>query len=188
MADAPKTPSDVPNAPGKTVEKKVEIKEIKEVAKEKELKFEVKEHKLEKIEIKDHKDLKIEKIEKNENKEHKDSKVEKLEKNEAKEHKDAKHEKVEQKEFKIEQKDFKIEQKEIGKLENPEKTLPKEKDGKEIFEGGGFDPGDPIQQRLATLEQNVAGLQHFIATGQRPDLSRGALSREPDRGTSSGGG
>jgi hypothetical protein len=179
MADTPRNPSDVPpNAPAKTLEKKVEIKEI---AKEKELKIEVKELKLEKIEIKEHKDLKIEKLEKNENKEHKDSKIEKLEKNEAKEHKDAKHEKFEQKEIKIEQK-------EIGKLELPEKTIPKEKDGKEIFEGGGIDPGDPLQQRLAALEQNVAGLQHFIATGQRPDLSRGALSREPDKGGTSSGG
>ena len=139
--------------------------------------------KVEKIEAKEHKDLKQEKIEKNEAKEHKDSKHEKVEKNEAKEHKDAKHEKVEKNELK-EHKDAKhekvekLEAKEISKIEHPEKQIAKEKDGKEIVEGPGTNPGDPIEQRLGALEQNVATMQHFITSGQRPDLSQGALSGE----------
>jgi len=140
------------------LEKKIEIKEFKE-----------KPEKIEKNEIKEHKDAKHEKIEKNELKEHKDAKHEKLEKNELKEHKDAKHEKLE----KIE----KLEQ-----LEHVEKQIPKEKDGKEIFEGPqGGDPGGPVEQRLAALEQSMANIQHFITSNQRPDLSRGALSGEADK-------
>ena len=176
MADDPKQPVD-----HKHLEKKVEIKEI---AKEKELKIEkieFKEHKdfkqekIEKIEAKEHKDAKLEKIEKNEFKEHKDAKQEKLEKNEFKEHKDAKHEKIE-----------KFEAKEHSKLELPEKPQGKEKDGKEIFEGPGGDPGGPIEQRLAALEQSMANMQHFITSSQRPDLSQGALSAEPDTKTGRG--
>jgi hypothetical protein len=139
--------------------------------------------KVEKIEAKEHKDLKQEKIEKNEAKEHKDSKHEKVEKNEAKEHKDAKNEKLEKNELK-EHKDAKhekiekLEAKEISKIEHPEKQIGKEKDGKEIFEGPGTNPGDPIEQRIGALEQNVATMQHFITSAQRPDLSQGALSGE----------
>lgn len=167
MADTPGNPAapPLPN-PGKPIEKnvkeKVEIKEIKE-------------NKVEKVEIKEHKDFKLEKVEKNESKEHKDAKVEKVEKNELKEHKDGKQEKLE----KIEFKEFKVEQKEITKIEGLEKQLAKEKDGKEIVETGNGNPGDPVQQRVSALEQSVATLQHFISTGQRPDLSRGALSGEP---------
>src|SRR5689334_12924207 len=102
------------------------------------------------------KDFKIEKVEKIEAKEHKDLKQEKIEKNEAKEHKDSKHEKI----------------------EKPEKQIGKEKDGKEISEGPGTNPGDPIEQRIGALEQNVATMQHFITSAQRPDLSQGALSGE----------
>lgn len=154
----------------KRLEKKLEIKEGKY-------------EKLEKIEFKEHKDLKHEKLEKNELKEHKDAKHEKLEKNEAKEHKDAKHEKSEKNELK-EHKDAKHEKvekpesKELSKLEHAEKPQGKEKDGKEIAEGPGTNPGDPVEQRLAALEQSVASLQHFITASQRPDLSRGALSAE----------
>jgi hypothetical protein len=132
-------------------------------------KLELKEAKIEKIEAKEHKDFKQEKLEKNEAKEHKDAKHEKVEKNEAKEHKDAKLEKVEKNEVK-----------EFSKLEQGEKPQGKEKDGKEIFEGPGTNPGDPVEQRIATLEQSVASLQHFITTNQRPDLSQGALSGETD--------
>src|SRR6185369_15009317 len=127
-----------------------------------------------KVEFKEIKEIKFEKnekIEKPEFKELKDHKHEKLEKNENKEHKDAKNEKLE-----------KPEHKEISKLENPEKPIGKEKDGKELVEGPQG-PGGPVEQRLALLEQNVASLQHFITSGQRPDLSRGALSAEPDAGT-----
>ena len=189
MADTPKNPptEDAAAKPTKEIEKlakeveklpKTEIKDTKEI-------------KTEKIEVKEHKDVKIEKLEKNENKEHKDAKNEKLEKNEFKEHKDAKHEKTEKNEIKehkdakhekaetkVETKEFKVEAKEIGKLEHPEKPIGKEKDGKELVDGPG-DPGN-IAERVGALEQSVSTLhQHFIASGQRPDLSRGALSGEP---------
>jgi hypothetical protein len=159
--------------PAKNVEKKVEFKEIKE--------FKVEKHeKLEKSELKEFKDHKHEKLEKNEAKEHKDAKLEKLEKNEAKEHKDAKHEKLEKNEIK-EHKDAKqeklekLESKEISKLENPEKPIAE-------GPGGPGGPGGPVEERLAMLEQSMASMQHFITSGQRPDLSRGALSAEPDAG------
>ena len=148
------------------------------LAPEKPIKIEAKDNfKIEKNEIKEHKDAKHEKLEKNETKEHKDAKHEKLEKNEFKEHKDAKHEKIEKNEIKehkdakhekIEHKEKieKIERKEIAKLEHPEKV---------IFEGPIRENGNPVEARLAALEQK---LQHFIDTAQRPDLSRGALSGE----------
>jgi hypothetical protein len=166
-----------PTPTPKLTDKKTEIKESIKIEKV---------EKLEKPEFKEHKDLKNEKLEKNEAKEHKDAKHEKAEKNEAKEHKDAKHEKLEKNELK-EHKDAKLEKaekneaKELAKLESPEKQLPKEKDGKEIVEGPIVNPDDPIAQRLAALEQQVANLQHFITSAQRPDLSRGALSEEPDK-------
>ena len=174
---APKSPTDQPGSA-------TSLKAIEKLAKTE--KIEAKEHKiekLEKIETKEHKDLKLEKIEKNESKEHKDTKNEKLEKNESKEHKDAKNEKAEKNEIK-EHKDAKhekvekLESKEVSKIEAPEKPQGKEKDGKEIVEGPGTNPGDPVEQRVANLEQNVASLQHFITSSQRPDLSRGALSGE----------
>lgn len=158
-------------------------------------KIEFKEAIKEKVEFKEHKDAKFEKSEKNEAKEHKDAKHEKLEKNETKEHKDTKQEKLEKNEAK-ENKDNKhetkeiakhekFEQKEFSKGEIPEKQLIKEKDGKEIREGGidlPVGPGDPIDQRLAAVERSLAEMQHFISTGQRPDLSQGALTGEADRG------
>jgi hypothetical protein len=171
MSDRHSDPAGRPERPQipKHLEKKLELKEGKiEKIEAKEHK-DFKQEKLEKNEAKEHKDTKQEKLEKNEAKEHKDAKVEKVEKNELKEHKDAKHEKVE-----------KIEVKEFSKLEQGEKPLGKEKDGKEIFEGPGTNPGDPAEQRIAALEQSVAALQHFITTGQRPDLSQGALSGETD--------
>jgi hypothetical protein len=168
-------PEATPPEAAKTAEKKIEFKEIKEI---KEIKVE-KNEKVEKAEFKEFKDHKHEKLEKNENKEHKDAKHEKIEKNEIKEHKDAKHEKLEKNELK-EHKDAKHEK--IEKLEAKEiaeKPVGKEKDGKEIAEGPQ-DPGGPIEQRLAMLERSMASLQHFITSAQRPDLSRGALSAEPD--------
>lgn len=64
--------------------------------------------------------------------------------------------------------------------EKPEKHEFKEKEGKyeeleKAFEHLPSDPGGPVEQRLMALEQ---ALNHFIATGQRPDLSRGALAGE----------
>jgi hypothetical protein len=97
---------------------------------------------------------KLPKIEKSEIKE-KPEKFEHKEKPEKVEHKE-KPEKVEHKEFKELEK-FIVEK----AIEKPQ------------------DPGDPIEQRLAALEQTVASLTHFITTGQRPDLSRGALTNEP---------
>jgi hypothetical protein len=41
-------------------------------------------------------------------------------------------------------------------------------------------PGQPLAGRVAALENTVAQLQHFIQTNLRPDLSKGALKREPD--------
>src|SRR5712691_9417708 len=130
---------------------------------------------LKKVEIAE-KSIKVEKHEKIEIKE-KREKIEIKEKPEKIEHKE-KIEKFEHKEkIKIKEK---IERKEIAKIEVAEKPLGKEKDGKEIVEGGPGDPGGPIEQRLAALEQGMAAVQHFITTGQRPDLGRGALAAEPD--------
>jgi len=138
---------------------------------EKLIKPEIKEHKesfkIEKNEAKEHKDHKHEKLEKNEFKEHKDSKVEKHEKNEIKEHKDGKVEKHEK----------------LEKLEKLDKHEVREKD---VIEGPIPNPGGPVEQRLAALEQTVGALNHFIQTGQRPDLSQGALTREPDKGPKGG--
>jgi hypothetical protein len=136
-----------------------------------------KQEKLEKIEHKE-KPEKIEHKEKPEKHEHKEKpeKIEHKEKPEKHEHKE-KPEKHEHKEIlKIEHKE-----KESLKIELPEKRLGKEKDGKELAEGHIGDPGDPIEQRLAALEQGLAAVHHFITTGQRPDLSRGALASEPDK-------
>jgi hypothetical protein len=133
-----------------------------------------KEIKFEKDEIKE---LKPEKAEKNELKDQKHEKPE--HKVELKEHK---HEKLERKEI------VKEIAKEISKLEHGEKQAFKEKDGKELKEagfegpgpGGPGDPGPIIDQRLSALEQAVQSIGHFISAAQRPDLSRGALSSEPD--------
>lgn len=134
--------------------------------------------------------------------EHKDHK-EKPEKHEIKEIKE-KHEKIEQKEVKEvkEVKEFKaekfekLEHKEFGKFEHGEKQVGKEKDGKELKEasfegpGGGWPggPGDPgpfVQQQIAAIEQALGQLRHFITSAQRPDLSQGALTSEPDLSTRS---
>jgi hypothetical protein len=111
------------------------------------------------------------KFEKVEHKE-KPEKIEHKEKPEKFEHKE-KPEKFEHKEKpeKFEHKE-KIEHKELEKPQALEKLV-REKD----FEVP--DPGGPVEERLAALEQSVAGLQHFITSGQRPDLSRGALANEP---------
>ena len=102
-----------------------------------------------------------EKPEKVEHKE-KPEKWEHKEKPEKHEHKE-KPEKWEHKE-KIE----KFEHKEIAKLEQIEKDIQPD-----IFKP--LNPGDPIEERVAALEQ---ALNHFIGAGQRPDISRGALAAE----------
>jgi hypothetical protein len=45
---------------------------------------------------------------------------------------------------------------------------------------------DPVEERLAALEQAVVEMSHFIQSSQRPDLSGGALSSEPDAGEDPG--
>ena len=112
-------------------------------------------------------------------------KIEHKEKSEKHEHKE-KPEKIEHKEkpekFEHKEKPEKHEHKEIEKLifkaEHPEKVI-FEGNPKDNIEGNPTLPGDPIEQRLAALEQGMASMQHFITTEQRPDLSRGALAGEP---------
>ena len=105
--------------------------------------------------------IKHEKIEKFEHKE-KPEKLEHKEKPEKHEHKE---------------KPEKFEHKEIAKIEHVEKQI-FEKNDKELAEGlPPIDQGDPLA-RLAALEQSMTEVQHFITTGQRPDLSRGALAGE----------
>ena len=99
--------------------------------------------------IKDFKDIKD-----------KPEKYEVKEKPEKWEHKE-KPEKVEHKE-KPEKHEFKEKEAKFELLEKDSERLPE-------------DPGGPVEQRLMALEQ---ALNHFIASGQRPDLSRGALAGE----------
>ena len=121
-----------------------------------------------KEQLKDIKEFK-EKPEKIEQKEIKDIK----DKPEKFEHK----EKPEKHEFK--EKEF-FKEKEI-KVEQLEKQQVVEQNPKDIAEGPlDGNPGGPVEQRLTALEQSVASLNHFITTGQRPDLSRGALAAERD--------
>ncbi len=119
--------------------------------------------------------IKIEKLEKLEHKE-KPEKLEFKEKPEKHEHKE-KPEKFEHKE-----KPEKIEHKEkFEKIEHLEK-IRVEIGGKDLVDKTGtvFNPGGPVEQRVAALESAVASLQHFITGDKRPDLSRGALKSEPD--------
>ncbi len=155
MSDQPK-PSAASEQPGPSDAANIKKAEIVEKA--------FKNEKFEKIEHKE-KPEKIEHKEKPEKIEHKEKpeKWEHKEKPEKFEHKE-KPEKWEHKE--------KFEIKEISKIELREKDVP------EVFQPG--DPlGDPVEQRLARLEAGMASVNHFITTGQRPDLSRGALASEP---------
>jgi hypothetical protein len=113
---------------------------------------------------------KLEHKEKPEKYEHK----EKPEKHEFKE----KPEKFEHKEL---LKDFKVEKVEVkeSRLEVNKPVF--EGNPKDIAEGTQGPSGSgPVEQRLEALEQAVASLNHFISSGQRPDLSRGALAGERD--------
>src|SRR5580700_3715757 len=103
--------------------------------------------------IKEFKEIK-DKPEKYEVKE-KPEKYEHKEKPEKQEHKE-KPEKHEYKEKEFKEKELKVEQLE-----------------KDVLEQLPTDPGGPVEQRLAALEQ---AFNHFIASGQRPDVSRGALA------------
>jgi hypothetical protein len=121
-------------------------------------------------------------------------KEQKQEKLEFKDAKDANKEKAEFKEQKLEKievkerKEVKLEVKEVG-----EKGFLKEQnEGKQIREidlgqlggligqGGGPQGGSDLDARLSALEGSVAALAHFISGSLRPDLSGGALTREPD--------
>jgi hypothetical protein len=116
-----------------------------------------------------------EKPEKFEHKE-KPEKFEHKEKPEKHEHKE-KPEKFEHKEIK----EFKIEKIEFKELRSEVNKPVLETGPKDIAEGVQGPVGDgPVEQRLQALEQAVASLTHFICSGQRPDLSRGALAGERD--------
>jgi hypothetical protein len=202
MASTPKTPKKrvaKKTGPAKQVDKKVEIKEIKEpkekdkeikekdfkdVSKDHKEKPEVKEHKIEVKEAKqENKELKFE------GKEHKNEKIEIKEKPEIKEHMKA--EKLESKELKIEKIEGKEHGKDGGKIEikdqkeNFKEVIDKNtpENPKDLVEGGGgpvIDPGDPVisaglAQRVANLEGQLAT---FISNANRPDLSSGALKNE----------
>lgn len=124
--------------------------------------------------------IKIEKIEKLEKREGKEIiKIEKLEKPELKE--------LKEKEFKEKDKDKDKEMKEGKELKDIKEI--KEKD-KEIRETGLKPPSSPgstndpasVEERLATLEQVVTEMAHFINPELRPDLDAGALTNEEDQG------
>lgn len=94
-------------------------------------------------------------------------------------HKPEKWEKLEKWE-KFEKLEFK--EKEIKPEVEGKLLLPKELKEKEILEGPwSWGPGDPFVQRLQAVENAVEQLSHFIRTELRPNLSRGALSNEPDQ-------
>lgn len=148
-------------------------KELEKIKPEKEqIKTESKDHKFEKVEIKEHKNEKLEIKEK----------IEKIEKPEKFEKEHSKPEKREKEVIKIEFKEFKLE------INETVKDFSTEGPGKELVEGPG-DPGDRInpfkgtgtpEDRLGELEDAVTRLSHFIGVDLRPDLSAGALNREPD--------
>lgn len=119
---------------------------------------------------------KPEKFEKPEIKE----KPEKLEKPEIKE-KPEKFEKLEK------EKPEKFENKEFDKARKPEFELPDwwDKIRPPFTEWPGMTgPGGtlPVEDRLNRIESSLAQLTHFIRPEFRPDLSTGALKREPDTG------
>jgi hypothetical protein len=73
---------------------------------------------------------------------------------------------------------FKFEK--FEKFEKHEKFEKNEKHEFPEFPIGSFDPGGPVEQRLAALESAMAQLMHFIPESLRPDLSSGALKQEED--------
>jgi hypothetical protein len=159
--------------------KELKDKDFKDI-KEKDLK-DIKEK-----DFKDGKEIKEDLKEFKDGKEFKEDKEakEKEKEKEGKEFKDGKEVKEGLKEFKEDLKEFK-EKEDIKDLKEKEFKDGKEKD---IVEGPGgrlpFDPprrfGSGAEERLARLEQAVAGLQHFISSSLRPELSGSPLARETD--------
>jgi hypothetical protein len=188
---------------------KVEVKEHKPETKEhkdhkdhKDHKIEVKEHKPETKERKDHKDQKVEvKEHKPESKEIKDQQKPEIKEKETI--------KVEGKEVQlegpvppVEPPDVSPRAATVGKFgeavskpltdvtkkpeiieKNWNKDIKDIKDSREyVIDFPGLPIPDPLEQRLAALEQAVVEMSHFIQPAQRPDLSEGALRSEPDAG------
>jgi hypothetical protein len=125
------------------------------------------------------KELKSEKFEKFEVKE---LKLEKVEKPELKELKRDKLEKAELGDLMLEKRvlaDW-IDPKMLRETDLPEMPREPIEPVRPVppVEGG---PRGSVEQRLDSLESTVGKLLHFISTELRPDLSRGALSREPDQ-------
>ena len=156
------------------IPEKLQQKEIEKFKREKEhIKTESKDFKFEKIE---HKELKHEKLEIKE-------KPEKIEKPEKFEKEHSKPEKREKEHLKIEIKEFKIEINETVKdfsTEGPGKGLVEGPQGPGDLTTNPFKGTGAPEDRLAELEDAVTRLSHFIGVDLRPDLSAGALNREPD--------
>jgi hypothetical protein len=131
-----------------------EQKECKEKEGKEKPEKEIKETKPERWEKGDFKDTKPEKWEKGEGKDFKE-KPEKWEKGDGKDFKEKpeKREKMEKWEY-------------DGRIRPIEPIQPV--------------PGGTLEERLTRLESAVAQVTHFIRPELRPDLSRGALKREPD--------
>lgn len=95
-----------------------------------------------------------------------------------KDFKDGKNEIKEIKEGKVEIKERIKDFKEIGREKNLIDI--KLQDNLQVNPITGVQPGgNPLEERLALLESQVAQLTHFIAPELRPDLSTGALASEP---------
>jgi hypothetical protein len=109
---------------------------------------------------------------------------------------DTREDKTPAKEFKSEKSESKPEKDEKEKAENKESKELKDEDDFAILkryqdwkammiEGprGQEEPfGFPVGVRIASAEGSVGRRTHFIESELRPDLSRGALRDEPDRG------
>jgi len=129
---------------------------------------------------KGHKEAKLEKLERKELKDsQKELKVEKERGKDKLEIKEGRKDKVEKEQIK----DFK----EIreGKRFLDERFKPREVFEREDLLGRGVVGGGPsiaanTEDRISQLEQAVDALSHFITEELRPDLSVGALNREPD--------
>ena len=84
---------------------------------------------------------------------------------------------------KIEHKEFKIEKPEHGKefiVEKGFETGPIGLDPGKIEGFAAPKPAGTVEERVARLEAALLGISHFIGVDLRPDLSAGALIREPD--------
>lgn len=84
---------------------------------------------------------------------------------------------------KIEHKEFKIEKPEHGKEFIAEKHFETGPIGLDPGKTEGFaapKPAGTVEERVARLEASLLRVSHFIGVDLRPDLSAGALIREPD--------